>query len=238
MLRNLVAVLTCLVLTATCCMPVVSPVKSMASGAVALVFTTIDTDEELGQTTTTTTKPFCSGQFISKDTILTAAHCISAYETRFEQTDDTLQINVIVVDDVQDDMEKTPKSQHLTKLKKLDVVHDLATLKVLNPDFTHSYSPIAKTRPLVGDAAFSFSTPRGNYFSYGLCVVSAFRPYVQFQQMETAFMQYSCPSTAPGSSGSSIFNSSGEIEGTLSLSTGVSTVILATDVYDIQRFLK
>lgn len=232
MLRNLVAVLTCLVLAATCCMPVASPVKSMASGAVALVYTFTD---DFGQQTT---KPFCSGQFISKDTILTAAHCISVYETKFEQTDDTLQVNVIVVGDVQDDMEKTPKSQHLTKLKKLDVVHDLATLKVLNPDFTHSYSPIAKTRPLVGDAAFSFSTPQANYFSYGTCVVSAFRPYVQFLGIETAFMQYSCPATAPGSSGSSIFNSSGEIEGTLSLTVGIPSLILATDVYDIQRFLK
>ena len=221
----------------TCCLPAQSPVKSMQSGAVALVYTYIETDEDIGQSITLT-RPFCSGQFISKDTILTAAHCITAYEAKFEQTDDTLAINVIVVADVQDDMEKAPKNQHLTKLKRVDKLKDLATLQILNADFPHTFSPIAEYRPAIGDQAFSYSTPRGNYFSYGTCVVSAYRPYVEFEGIETAFMQYSCPATAPGSSGSSIFNARGEIEGTLSLTVGIPSLILATDVYDIQRFLK
>ena len=236
-MKRLLALAAAICLGFTCCMPAVSPVKSMQSGAVALVYTYTITDEDIGLSTTLT-RPFCSGQFISKDTILTAAHCISAYEEHLEQTDDTLAINVIVVADVQDDMEKAPKSQHLTKLKKIDKIKDLATIQVLNADFPHTYSPIAEYRPAIGDQAFSYSTPRSNYFSYGTCVVSAFRPYVEFGDIETAFMQYSCPATAPGSSGSSIFNARGEIEGTLSLTVGIPSLILATDVYDIQRFLK
>ena len=213
-------------LSISCC-PAHAPVSTVKDVSVALVRAAEDGS----------IAPFCSGAFVANDLILTAGHCIQAYEDHYDQTDEDVKIAFVIPADVPNDVDDNPFSFHFTKLEKIDRTNDLALLKVLGPDgFPHSFAVVAKERPAIGEDITTYSSPHGQYFSYGTGVVSAYR-HKQYEDIDTDFIEISMIGMYYGSSGSSVFNKSGEIIGVCSLTPGVPSMVMLVDPIQINKFL-
>jgi S1-C subfamily serine protease len=222
--------LLCLLVLTSClaCQPA-SPDSKIGGSAVALIFTNPDTSE---------IKPFCSGSFVAEDKILTASHCITAYEQRFKQDDDSVVIHFIIPgDQPKVDVGDEPAGSHRAKLLNIDREEDLALLQVEEAStFKHSFAAIGD-KPQIGDPVSGITNPRGQYFTYGTGVVSAYRKSVNQSDFSGSFIAIAGVGFYYGSSGGCIYDSHDRIVGVVSMSTPVPNVFLIVDTSEIRAFL-
>jgi hypothetical protein len=211
-------------LAACCTLPPAIPVIAIRDVSVALVYDT----KEIG------VKPFCSGTFVQKDVILTAAHCVVGLSNNQEIPINDLHIHYITISEQPDNIDTgEPITQHLCTLLKIDTLHDLALLKTYSP---HSFASVAKYRPAILEQLYFVSTPKGLYFTTSTGYLGAIRiqldeavlgPFLQVEHIGLFF----------GSSGAAAFNKSGEIVGVVSMSPRVPNTMFLIDTYTIQRFI-
>jgi S1-C subfamily serine protease len=211
--------------SAACC-PANSPSGAPSNTSVALIRTTDDGDM----------KPFCSGNFVGERLILTASHCVSAYEEKYEQDDDSVKIAFLMPGEVGDDGQ--PVALHQTRLVRIDRDKDLALLIVLQKDFRHQFAKVAEQEPNVWDNVWTMGTPRGLYFSAGNGIVSSAARLLPTSDFNGWFIQIGAPETWYGSSGSAVFNDSGEILGIVSMTANANALIFITDTAGTRNFVK
>lgn len=159
----------------------------------------------------------CSGTFVSKDEILSAAHCFNGYTT----------INIWVRD--------IEGKSYSAELIKLDSPHDLALLHV--PGLHHKYAKIGK-RVKIGEEIINIGSPFNLEFLVSQGIVSALNveigDYKSLYTVTDAMIN-------PGSSGGGMFNKKGELIGVNTMSEGGffgwAGISLAVSVEDVRRFL-
>jgi serine protease Do len=160
----------------------------------------------------------CSGTFVSKDEILSAAHCF-----------DTLPLTNIWVRD-------TSGKSYSAELIKLDVKHDLGLLRV--PGLHHKHVKLGK-HLTVGEEIINVGSPYFLEFLVSHGIVSAIHVEVEgFKSLYTI----TDAAINPGSSGGGVFNSSGELVGVNTMSLGGfgdgwSGISFAVSIENVHHFL-
>jgi S1-C subfamily serine protease len=211
--------------SAACC-PANSPSGVPSNTSVALLRTKNVIDPETNTVVETTMRPFCSGNFVGEREILTASHCITAYEELFDQTDESVSIDILMPGEVGTDNQ--PVAVHKTKLLRIDRDNDLALLVILQKDFHHSFARVAEEEPEIYDKVYTMGTPRGLYFTAGDGIVSATHRLLPDSDFAGEFTQIGAPETFFGSSGSAVFNTAGEVLGVVSMTSGAPSMIFIT----------
>jgi hypothetical protein len=194
---------------------------------------------------------YCTAVWISKDTLLTANHCVeAAYESWQEnhKTDDDSEEKVPSIKEINyyyivrgenDGVGKEPTGIHLAKAISLDKKHDLALLKVsgkLIPP--HAIASLASNEPEIGEHVFVLGHVTGLYWTHVECVVSAFRESLPLKGLNFSgpFTQLSGPIYF-GNSGGGAFNNKGELIGIASFITRAPNTAMFISLESIKNFL-
>lgn len=159
----------------------------------------------------------CSGTFVSKDEILSAAHCF-----------DSNHITNIWVRDING-------KSYSAEVIKLDVGHDLSLLRI--PALHHKYVKLGKHLK-VGEEIINVGSPYFLEFLVSHGIVSAI--HVEIEQFKSLYT-ITDAAINPGSSGGGVFNSKGELVGVNTMSLGGfmgwSGISFAVSVEDVRAFL-
>lgn len=196
------------------------------------------------------TSPFCTGVWVSNDTILTANHCVNALvdELNEENNMKILQdlLNSSSVPDVMPKLsdvnpmgltvqyimqgestgvEEEPSAIHISTAFALYGKKDLALLRVSNPRSipTHGIAILADESPAQGEAVSVMGHPIGLYWTYMTGTVAAYRDNLEgvgIDDFTGPFMQLEIP-VYHGHSGGGAFNDRGEL-------IGIASFILRT----------
>lgn len=140
--------------------------------------------------------PYCSGVWVSADTILTANHCVRAAvrnqvkEDLDEHDDDVTegQLNVLINDKEKGfeimymvvgdytGLWREPKALYLSTVSQFNDEHDLALLTVVEKKQPqHTWATVAARAPEVGDTLSVMGHPSGLAWTYTNVMVSAYR---------------------------------------------------------------
>jgi len=166
---------------------------------------------------------FCTGTWISRAEILTAAHCVSAQiEADMDEDDDfdpkAPPVSVwsktalhYYTQEESREVKQEPSAVHLGSVVKWNHLHDLALITALPPYPDHDSASIPDTSPSIGDELHFMGHTKSMGWTYAKGYVSAYRnslpmdaggPYLEVQ--------------APiyfGNSGGGCFDSSGGLVG-------------------------
>lgn len=188
-------------------------------------------------------KPFCTGVWVSQDTILTANHCVDALVKVFnDENNDTeeaalqslfpwflpnkiviplgLTVPFILPNEVVE-VGKAPSAIHNSIATVLYKDADLALLKAVNPNSLpyHGVAKLANKTPEQGDRIHTVGHTVGLlYWTYTPGYVSAYRKKltsITDDYVKGPFMQVSGPMFF-GNSGGGAFNDDGELVGIFS----------------------
>jgi len=130
---------------------------------------------------------YCTGVWISKDEILTAAHCMYGLAHHIGQ-----QLSGEDEDEIQVDpykmpihyttekenlgVDKEPAAMHLGKLLAISTKNDLAVIKVYSQGLVeHAVAELADSMPEVGESVICVGHPQGMYWTYVHGSVAAYR---------------------------------------------------------------
>lgn len=169
---------------------------------------------------------YCSGEFLSPNRVLTAAHCVADKE----------KIKVSVP--AQLDRESLYfLSYRIYKLEKIDVDRDLALLKFADkekPQVKHSFLNLARKAPKKGEVVYALGNPVGFNFTFSKGYVS--HPKRQFNGtniiQSTVYIYY-------GSSGGPLVNKNGDLVGVTSMKVaGTDGINMFIHLSEIKSFLK
>ncbi|MDD5374467.1 serine protease [Acidithiobacillus sp.] len=171
-------------------------VADLQSKTVALV------DHELGGAV----GAYCSGVWVGKNTILTAAHCVADLKVG-EKADFVVRSDVYAPGSLD---ESASIQTRLASLAKVDQEHDLALLWVAYPP-AHMTAKVTMEPALPGQRVFTMGAPLGEMWSYSSGEVAAVR-YVDSHGHKILFVQATAPISG-GNSGGGLFNVYGELVG-------------------------
>lgn len=212
-----------------------TPAEFGKAATVAFVDTTLSEEHK-------ETFAYCSGVWISSDTILTALHCARAAARRQEigklpaefqefgalllpaVADPTgYTMNYIVESEVTG-IDTEPKSKHKSIVLAIDNDHDLAIISATNsPRPEHTWLHVANLNPKAGDKVYVVGHPGGLYFSFFDGMVSAIRETMPHDDSDAVgiagpFVQV-FSGIWHGNSGGPIISEKGEIVGIVSFGT-------------------
>lgn len=161
--------------------------------------------------------PFCTGVWVSKDEILTAAHCVSHDDfSIFSPVGD--DVHYIIQKEVRPG--KEPAAMHLAQVSYFNNRHDLAILKAVAEGLpAHEVAILAIELPGIGESVHMVGHPRGLYWAFTGGIVSAYRvdknigPVMQVNG--TVWF---------GNSGGGVFDRDGNLIGICSRLSGVPNV--------------
>ncbi len=172
------------------------PVADLVSKTVALV------DPESGGRV----RPFCSGVWVSGNTIITANHCVD--DTAIgELVNYVTNGDVYAPGELADRETITPRN---SVLYAVDKAHDLALLSALTPP-GHAVARITMEPTRAGQRVTSMGAPLGEMWSYSSGDVAAVR-YLTSHGYKILFIQATTPISG-GNSGGGLFNDMGELVG-------------------------
>lgn len=125
-------------------------------------------------------RPYCTGVWVEKDLILTAAHCVLSYtEAINDDLDEDEEVSPYevrydyIVQHEVTGWGMEPTAKHPAILKKMDMIHDLALLKASGETPTHTYAEIAESVPALGTHVVVVGHPNGMYWTAVEGTVSA-----------------------------------------------------------------
>jgi hypothetical protein len=117
-------------------------------------------------------RPHCTSVWISKDEMVTAAHCVVGEEDADPVGTKAYYVVGKEVKEVLDD----PAAIHKAQIVAVDVDHDVALLKADAGGIPeHSYADFATEMPALGEHVYSVGHPKGMYYTHAEGTVSAYR---------------------------------------------------------------
>ncbi len=150
---------------------------------------------------------YCSGVWLSKVTIVTAAHCVSDLHLG-DFADYVVRNDVYAPGELH---ERAAISSHRAQFYALDASHDLALLSALAPP-AHSFATISMEPVRPGMPVQAVGMPLGLWYSYSRGDVAAVR-YINSNGIgEILFIQTTTPISG-GNSGCGLFDSYGDLVG-------------------------
>jgi len=199
---------------------------------------------------------YCTGVWVSQDTILTAAHCveaaarmnkkIAAANSGKKPADDDDEISVdpvgepisYVVESEVNGVGEEPSAVHLAKVTVNDSAHDLALVRALPGGLpAHDIAELVEEMPALGEHVYIVGHVRGLWWSYVEGVVSAYRKELQGVDKEGPFVQTSSP-VYYGNSGGGLFDSRGNLVGICSFMARAPQTNFFIHADSIRRLLK
>ena len=163
------------------------------------------------------THVYCSAVFISKNVILTAAHCIygaTNYINSEHEDDDSyipiqpanLKVQFTMIKELTE-VRKNPSATHSATIKSLYKFEDIALLDITNPYSLpeHRIAKLADEAPVAGDRLSFMGHPDGFYWSYIEGVCSSIRSDLNMVPISGPFIQVSAP-VWKGNSGGCAYN--------------------------------
>ena len=236
-------------------------VQHLNSSTVALVFTHVETPEADPEKEADPdadpvrpileVRPYCTGVWLSKDVILTAAHCIHGV-AEAEQVGDPSNVVVHYSTNFEAPQPKQePFGVHLGKVLKLGSggPEDLALVKALGGEKAipmHDCVKVADALPGVGEEIWVVGHPKGLYFSTYRGSVAAYRTNLGFGGDDGHWLQAEAPLWF-GNSGGGAFDVDGRLLGVVSTVPMVKTgflsqmpmpsVVYFVDAIGISKFL-
>lgn len=212
-----------------------SVISDIADETVALI-----TNDEEGDT-----RAFCTGVWISKDVILTQAHCAVAAARYSTLMDDDEAIPVVkgtiatyIVQSETNEMFEVPTKTHSAFVQAYDIGKDIAILKAVDSIPHHKVATLARYVPSVGQPLHVIGHSRGIYWTYMPGVVAGFHTHLKFTAKVGPFIQITAPISA-GMSGGGAFDVDGRLIGTISFTANNATdVAFLVHHKTIREFLK
>jgi V8-like Glu-specific endopeptidase len=196
-------------------------------------------------------KVYCSGVWISSNTILTAEHCIKGLVTHLNKEKDDkdmfdfnreksmgLKIHYVLENEVSH-VGAEPTAIHLGTVIALDPLHDLALVKadgVAIP--SHQVVEVAEESPAIGEKVNVVGHPTGLYWTYTIGYVASYRAEIESFEKERLgpYMQVSTPLWF-GNSGGGCFDSSGKLVGIASFMMSAPSTGFFIHIKSIRAFL-
>ncbi len=150
---------------------------------------------------------YCSGVWMSKITIVTAAHCVDDLKLG-QFADYVVRNDVYAPGDLH---ERASINTHRAQFYALDAGHDLALLSALAPP-PHAFATVSMEPVRPGMAVQAVGMPLGLWYSYSRGDVAAMRYLNSNGIGEMLFIQTTTPISG-GNSGCGLFDSWGELVG-------------------------
>ena len=202
-------------------------VSHMSSATVVLVYTHItmpevDPDKEVDPDAEPvrpilTIRDYCAGVWISKDTILTARHCVNV-AAEIEQVGDPENLVIHYVMDFEAPAPRhEPLGVHIGSVVKVDADNDLALLKATGGEGgkaipAHEVAMLATQLPGVGEDIWIVGHPKGMFFSTYKGSVAGYRTDTGNRIGFGHWIQVQAP-VFYGNSGGGAFDSDGNLIG-------------------------
>ena len=151
------------------------------------------------------THVYCSGVWIGKDRIVTAAHCVDEFAIG-EAIDYVVESDVFAPATFEPREEITHRK---AEIASINTDKDLATLRALAPP-AHLSAEIAKSAPAYGAEVQAVGHGKGMWWSFVTGNVSAIRV------MDGVLIVQSTAPVSPGYSGGGLFDTNGRLVGVTS----------------------
>ncbi len=150
---------------------------------------------------------FCSGVWMSKVTIVTAAHCVADLKLG-DYAEYVVRNDVYASGDLH---ERTKINSHRAQFYARDADHDLALLSALAPP-SHTWAQVSMEPVRPGMPVQAVGMPLGLWYSYSRGDVAAMRYLSSNGIPEMLFIQTTAPISG-GNSGCGLFDAFGELVG-------------------------
>lgn len=210
-----------------------SIVDDIAAETVALVM--VDDDGDTGA--------FCTGVWVSKETILTAAHCALAAARDNAQINENVPVQALgtgvsfIVQSEVTGVFDPPKAKHTGTVTAIDEETDVAIINAggMVPD--HKVAPLAQRVPAVGEPLHFIGHSRGVYWTYMPGVVAGFHSRLRYNTKRGPFVQVTAP-IAGGMSGGGAWDAEGRLVGMVSFVSKAPNMGFLIHVDTVRQFLK
>jgi len=199
---------------------------------------------------------YCTGVWVSQDTVLTANHCVeaaariqramAAKAAGHEQTEAEedvpvdpvgLAVNYVVESEVTGVGEE-PSAVHLAKVIACDDLHDLALVRALPASLPkHDVTELVEEMPGLGEHVYIVGHVKGLWWSYIEGVISAYRKDLPNIDKGGPFVQVSGP-VYYGNSGGGLFDARGDLVGICSFMSRAPQTNFFIHADSIKKFLK
>jgi hypothetical protein len=198
---------------------------------------------------------YCTGVWVSQDTILTAAHCVEAAAKMNKKiaeinkgensdSDDDEIVDPIgepisyVIESEVNGVGEEPSAIHLAKVTVNDSAHDLALVRALPGGLhMHDIAELTNEMPALGEHVYIVGHVRGLWWSYVEGVISAYRKELIGIDKVGPFIQTSSP-VYYGNSGGGLFDKYGNLVGICSFMAGAPQTNFFIHADSIRRLLK
>lgn len=211
-----------------------SVVDDIAGETVALISKDDDGD----------TQAFCTGIWVSHDTILTAAHCAVGAARMNAGVDEGVPIEAkgtnvtYIIQSESTGIWETPKATHVAIVTALTLETDVAILQAISVVPSHVSAQLALRVPAVGEPLHLMGHTRGIYWTYMPGVVAGFHAHIRYVEKSGPFIQVTAP-IAGGMSGGGAFDVDGHLVGMVSFTAPrAPSVGFLIHVDTIREFLK
>jgi hypothetical protein len=202
---------------------------------------------------------YCTGVWVSKDTVLTADHCVEAAARMHKaaaaraaakasgkiviEDDEDMPIDPVgtpinyIVESEVTGVGEEPSAVHLGSVVASDSDHDLALVRMLPGGLPgHDVAELTGEMPALGEHVFIVGHVKGFWWSYIEGVVSAYRKDLPFIDKVGPFVQVSGP-VYYGNSGGGAFDSDGYLVGICSFMARAPQTNFFIHGDSIKRFL-